>query len=346
MNHMLSKQFLLVTIMSLIITGTTSITKAQTNDFYDDAPQTELQTNAVIVTGEIGNSYTVDFNSLPLRQVIVKEASFSEPEGKFIGAYQYEGYSLYDILNQAVLDKKNAETFPPIIDLYVEIENLAGEKTVISWGEIYYPVNRHQIIIATKVRRIVPSKTKDLWPLPTLAKLVVSTDLITERNLNAPSKITVKSANVEYPIRRDEQMYSESYRIRGLDKPNPNQKRSVPSVMKEKDRSITYRTVFYGRGLGIHSTTPFTGSMFKEVLADHFPVTKESIKNGLIVAAGIDGYRCVFTLSEIFNRNDQAELLIIPQMNVKGTGAYQLFPSMDFFSDRAIKSVMEIKLLQ
>ncbi len=341
------KKFILLALLTGLITvSPMAHLKAQTNDFYDDAPLFDLQTGVLTVSGEIENAYTVDFKQLPLRQVIVKEASYTETDGNFIGAYLYEGFSLYDILNQAVLKKKNAEVFPPIIDLYIEIENQAGEKTVVSWGEIYYPVNRHQILIATKVRRIVPSKTKDLWPLPTVSKLVVSTDLITERNIDSPSKITVKSANIEYPIKRDENMYSENYKVRGLDKPNASMRRTSPEAEVKKQKDITYRTIFYGRGMGIHSTTPFTGNLFKEVFADQFPVTKESIKTGLIVTAGIDGYRGVFTLSEIFNRNDQAELLIVPQKNVKGTGAYQLFPAMDFFSDRAIKSLMEIRQLQ
>ncbi len=84
----------------------------------------------------------------------------------FIGAYRYDGYSLFDILNDRILKKKNKEEFSPIIDLYVEIENAKGEKVVLSWGEIYYPNFLHNSIIATDVMRIVPSKTKELWPLP------------------------------------------------------------------------------------------------------------------------------------------------------------------------------------
>ena len=67
----------------------------------------------------------------------------------FTGAYRYDGYSVYDILDRVVLKKKNEAEFPPIIDLYVEITNDRGETAVFSWGEIYYPVNMHRLLIAT-----------------------------------------------------------------------------------------------------------------------------------------------------------------------------------------------------
>ncbi|MCK7537686.1 MAG: hypothetical protein MZV63_45405 [Marinilabiliales bacterium] len=61
--------------------------------------------------------------------------------------------------------------------------------------------------------------------------------------------------------------------------------------------------------------------------------------------AGVDGYRAAFTLSELVNRNDQEETLVIDRKDEQGSGRFSLFPAADFFSDRAIKSVMEINLL-
>ena len=77
--------------------------------------------------------------------------------------------------------------------MYVEIENQKGERVVFSWGEIYYPINLHRILIADGVSRIIPSKTNDLWELPVENKIVAGNDLITERNISSPVKITVKS---------------------------------------------------------------------------------------------------------------------------------------------------------
>ena len=164
-----------------------------TNNFYDNAETFNLSGPDVYIGGELANAGQVSFDGLPLRSVIVKETLLSESGDKFVGAYRYDGYSLLDILNNCKLEKKNQAEFPPIIDMYVQVENEKGDKVNISWGEIYYPNHLHEIIIATKVMRIVPSKTKDLWPLPTESKLVFGTDLITERNISSPAVITILS---------------------------------------------------------------------------------------------------------------------------------------------------------
>lgn len=315
---------------------------SQTNDFYDDAATNPLTgKNTVLVTGEIEKDIVVDLSSLAKRNVIVKETCLDDNKVAFTGTYRYDGYSIYDILNNVVLKKKNADAFPPIIDLYVEISNEAGEKVVLSWGEIYYPNNRHNIIIATDVARIVPSKTKELWPLPGERKLIVGNDLITERNISNPTKITVKSLNSSYTINKGmKPMWCETLRlcVNGILK---YEFKSLPEGGKE----YTYNTVFYGRGMGIHGTSPFTGEMLSSFISSSYKLSKESVRNGLVVIAGVDGYRAAFTLSEIVNRNDQQEILIIDENNYENCGRFSLFPACDFFSDRAIKSVMEIDVL-
>jgi hypothetical protein len=104
----------------------------------------------------------------------------------------------------------------------------------------------------------------------------------------------------------------------------------------------SYETIFYGRGRGIHSTTPFTGQMLKEILAGQVEFNADNIQNGYMIMAAKDGYRGVYTYSEVFNRNDQAEVLLVHLPDVESGGAYKLFPAGDFFSDRAIKSIDRI----
>ena len=137
-----------------------------TNNFYDNVETFSLPLSDLYIGGEISNPGVVDLTKLTKRSVIVKEAILDEAGGnKFTGAFRYDGYSLMDILDNVKISKSNAEEFQSVIDLYIEIENASGEKVVLSWGEIYYPINLHKIILASGVARIVPSKTKDLWVL-------------------------------------------------------------------------------------------------------------------------------------------------------------------------------------
>jgi L-asparaginase / beta-aspartyl-peptidase len=330
------------TALTLLMLAFIATAGAQTNDFYDDAPTNPLNgARKILVTGEVQKEVTVDMSRLPLHSITVKETTLSDSVAGFTGAYRYDGYSLYDILDKVVLKKKNEAEFPPIIDLYVEVTNDRGESVIFSWGEIYYPVNRHRLLIATSVARIVPSKAKDLWPLPVETRIVAGNDLVTSRNISNPVKITVKSLDSKYVINKGmTPLFSETMKICVNGK-----QRTIMTELPQTFDNETYQTVFYGRGMGIHGTTPFRGAMLAEILKGQYRKSAEALRQGLVVIAGADGYRAAFTLSEIINRNDQQEVLLIGRDNYEGAGRFSLFPAGDFFSDRAIKAIMEIDLL-
>ncbi len=312
-----------------------------TNNFYDNTPTYPLRLNDITVEGEIGNPWKADLSELPIHSVIVKETLLdSAGNDRFAGAFRYDGYSLFDILDKRIIKKANAAEFNSIIDLYVEIENEKGEKALFSWGEIFYPNDIHKIIIASSVSRIVPSRTNDLWVLPTTARIVAASDLITERNISGPVKITVKSFPKSFKtVKGLSPMYSGSIKIfRGADQ--VGEIVSAPPA----DKNVTFNTIFYGRGRGIHSTSPFTGVMLKDFLQKYYPLTKENLKSGMMCFTGLDGYRCAISYSELFNRNDQQEFLLVTTPKGEDGGMFRMFPAADFFSDRAIKSLSEIDL--
>ncbi len=316
-------------------------TADMTNNFYDNSESYPLPVMELIVEGEVTNPGKVDFLKLSKRSVIVKEALLdSAGSDRFIGAYRYDGYSLFDILNDRIPKKANSSEFKPIIDLYIEVENKKGEKVLFSWGEIYYPNNLHRIIIATEVSRIVPSKTKELWPLPSESRIVAGSDLVTERNISSPVKITVRSYPHSFKVDRNiNPMYSADISIlKGSEQLDLIKK--LPSAINLQ----TFNTIFYGRGRGIHSTTPFTGILLKDFLLKYYTFSRENLKSGIICLVGLDGYRCTFSYSEIFNRNDQQEFLLITTKPDEDGGLYRVFAACDFFSDRAVKSLNEIHL--
>ncbi len=313
-----------------------------TNNFYDNTETFSFAVNELIIDGEIANPGKIDFSELPLHSVIVKETLLDSLGGdRFVGAYRYDGYSLFDILNRTVLKKINSAEFNPIIDLYIEVENRSGGKVVFSWGEIYYPNNLHKILISKSVSRIVPSKTNDLWPLPVASGLVVGSDLITERNISDPVRITVRSINRSFPVVKGmSPMYSVEFKLF-----DSNNKQLALLAPVTEEENITFNTIFYGRGRGIHSTSPFKGMLLKDVIGKYYPADRKNLQTGLFCIAGKDGYRCAFSYSEIFNRNDQQEFLLVRTEPGEDGGLFRVFAASDFFSDRALKSLSEIHLL-
>ena len=316
-------------------------TSDMTNNFYDNVETNALPVKDLYIGGEIANPGKVDFSDLPVHSVIVKETLLDSAGGdRFIGAYRYDGYSLFDILNKSVINKANSAEFRPIIDLYVEVENASGEKVVFSWGEIYYPVDLHKIIIASSVARIVPSKTRDLWPLPAESRIVAASDLVTERNISSPVKITVRS----YPLSFNMQQGISPMYAAGIDIFSSADKTGQVETIPAGINNVTFNTIFYGRGKGIHSTTPFTGIMLKELLQKFYPLSKHNLKSGLVCISGKDGYRSVVSYSELFNRNDQQEFMLVKTNQQEDGGLFRIFAAADFFSDRAVKSVSGIHL--
>lgn len=73
-----------------------------------------------------------------------------------------------------------------------------------------------------------------------------------------------------------------------------------------------------------------------------FQTVKKEPSAWFFVLAGLDGYRVILSYSEIFNRNDQSEFLLMHDKNDKDGGAFRIFPAADFFSDKAVKSVTAV----
>lgn len=311
-----------------------------TNNFYDDAKTKILGISSINVTGQVKNDTTIDLKNLPLRSVIVKETLLSSDSTKFIGAYRYDGYSLFDILNRVKIEKKTKK-FNPIIDLFVLVTNEHGDSVVFSWGEIFYPIHRHQIIVASRVMRIVPSKTKELWPLPSEPRIVAAADLLTERNISNPSKVEILVA----PFKADESkkgipLHAENFVVKDHDKILTTIN-AFPSIPIKQ----TYPTVFYGRGRGIHGVREFHGPELHKVLSEFFKLSTKNIQKGYFIIAAPDDYHGVFTFSEVFNRNDQSSFLLTKKPKGADGRKFVIYPAPDFFSDRAIKAVDEIRFM-
>jgi len=313
----------------------------ENNDFYDNSPFMKLEGVAIEVVGEVANPGKVDLASLPLRDINVSEAVVTGEGEKFIGSYTYRGYSLFDIIKERFVAKKNETEFGSVIDLLVSVENDNGEQVILSWGEIYYPTALHRILVATEVARIVPSKTKEQWPLPRKTKLVCGNDLFANRNIDSPAKITVFAVPKRFKVDRDlNPLYSGSIAV-------SKSGRRAGSI-EELDATLPvreYPAVFYGRGKGFHGIRRFKGQMLSHVLAKYMEVNDANLKTAYLVVAAADGYRVAISFAELFNRNDQSEFLIYATARNEDSGRFIIFPTPDFFSDRAVKAITSIDFM-
>lgn len=314
--------------------------KAETSpSFFDDSELKEYSPLSILVDGEVENPGTVDLQLLPMNGFPTKLVSFGKDKNKFIGSYFVNGYSLFDIINQKKAKKANEAEFKPAVDLYVIVENEKGEKVVFSWGELFYSKSNFKAVITKSIRAINPSKMKMKWALPETTILVCGDDAFNFRSISNPTKITVKSFVGNYSPKRVKEIYAPEFSFSGSDA-NVTVK-DISGIEKRK-----FRGLGYGHGMGWKGTEEVEGLVFKDVMSKYLTIDEKQIASTILCVSAKDGYRVTFSLSEIVNRNDMNDFLLIEKNGSLEEGKYNLFATPDFFVDRNVRSVEKIEILQ
>lgn len=314
-----------------------SIRALYNNDAFDNISPGELSGIIPEVRGEILNPGTPSTDNLLVRTVTVKEymPSGGSDEPVFMGAFQYYGYSLADLLKDYVISKLNHDEFAQSTDLYIVVENNKGEKAVFSWGELYYTASANDIILATGVQPIFPKSDDDRWEVPTKIKLVAANDYMTVRNIDHPVSITIKSFPKSFPGYKGlSPLYSPEVSVSG---PGIN---FVIGNQKSINLNLTsHNTVFFGLSRGYKGGRKFTGTPLSDVLREAHVFSIDDLKKGLVAFGAKDSYRVVYSISELLNRTDMAETLLIDAGNDED-GRFIIRPGSDFFADRHLKGAM------
>ncbi len=315
--------------------------KQGTNSFFDDAEIKTYPLKGILVEGEVENPGLVDLGALPLRNCPVKEVELQKGRPEFKGAFFYSGYSLYDILNARKVQKAKENSFAPPTDLYVIVANDKGEKAAFSWGEIYYSRDNFRILLSKSVQAVNPSKlavTK--WALPDEPRLICANDFLNVRFVANPTRIMVKSSRGDFAAGKPKDVYAPEIRM-------VNGSNSV--IIREINSSVekrTYSNVGYGHGMGFKGVEDVKGFVLKDVIRLQAKLTPDAYRDGVAVMSARDGYRCVFSLSEIMNRNDNLDFLLLDRKDVPAEGRYVLFATPDFFVDRNIKAIEKIEIVR
>jgi len=324
--------------LSVVLACTYAQDRSQRNSFFDGSEAKSFALKSVSIQGEVQEPGPVDLSLLPLRSVAIKEVAMEKGERVFKGAFFVSGYSLYDILNGKKFKKAPENTFSPPVDLYAVVENDKGEKAVFSWGEIYYR-NSFDILITKTVQAINPARSKTVWPLPEAPRLVCAGDLLNIRFINNPTKITVLSFHGPVPKEKPKDIYSPNISITG--KAGSFTVADIGSSVEKR----TYSDVGYGHGMGFEGAQNVSGYLLKDIIAANLKLNPDMLGKWIAVASAKDGYRSVFSASEIMNRSDNQDLILLEKKDSPENGRYTLFPTGDYFADRDVKAVEKIELL-
>ncbi|MGE4414810.1 MAG: hypothetical protein AB7D08_05730 [Bacteroidales bacterium] len=322
--------------------GSTLIWESGSNNYFNrDEPHALDYNHKILVTGEVEQETYVNIRNLPWHSVTVKEAVPVEDSIAFSGAFRYDGYALSDILSSVKVDKWEKEKFYPPVDLYVEVWNEKGEFSVFSWGEIFYSADVYKVIIARSVSRVIPGKTKLMWDLPKESRLVSGFDHYSVRNISNPVKIVIKSLRGDFVVDREPDYFrSDSLFVcKGADTLEVVDK----SFLSEKN-VVEQRTMFYGQSMGNKGEKIYKGVSLGELLSGMFVPTLDGLATSIVCVEATDGYRASFSLSELINRNDNREPLLMYGGDEAGRMGFSIFCNSDMFADRAIKSISKITI--
>jgi len=308
-----------------------------TNSLFDVSEAKVFNPGKILVQGEVQEPGMVDLSQLPLHNAPVKELALENGKQTFKGAYFISGYALCDILNKKQAKKSPENTFKPLVDMYVIVENSKGEKAVFSWGEIFHRDSYH-ILIAKTIQPVNPARLKTSWPLPAESRLISADDLLNVRFISNPAKITVKSYHGNAAPETVKDIYSPEIRITTLT--GSAVIRDIGSAIEKRH----YDSVLYGHGMGFKEVLSFSGYLFKDVIAAHVKITADNLKSAIFVISAKDGYRSVFSISEIMNRNDNQDILLRDVKDSPSEGRYTLVIT-DFFADRDVRVIDKIEML-
>ena len=306
--------------------------------FFDDSELKGYSLKSIQVEGEVENPGAVDFALLPINNFPAKDVSYGKDKNKFIGSYFFSGYSLFDIINQKKVKKANEAEFKPAVDLYVVVENDKGDKAVFSWGELFFAKDNFRTVITKSVRAINPSKMKMKWSLPNTPILICGNDAFNFRFVSDPTKITVKSFAGAYSKERIKEIFTPEFSI--IKNDGDVLVKDISGIEKRK-----FRGLGYGHGMGWKGVDEAEGFVFKDVLKNYITIDEKQIASTVICVSAKDGYRVTYSLSEIINRNDMNDFLLVEKNGSLEEGKYNLFATPDFFVDRNVRSVEKIEML-
>jgi hypothetical protein len=158
------------------------------------------------------------------------------------------------------------------------------------------------------------------------------------RFISNPTKITVKSFHGAMPKDKPTDIYSPELKI--VTKTGAFTIGDIgPSIEKR-----TYTDIGYGHGMGFKGDENVSGYLLKNLISAKFTPTPDMLREWIAVGSAKDGYRVVLSLSEIMNRSDNEDFLLLDKKDSRGNGRYALYPSCDFFADRDVRAIERLEL--
>lgn len=308
--------------------------------------------STISIKGLVKQPLSLSADDLERFQKVTVQLNEIMKDGTYRGVFYYQGVTLRNLIDTAVIEKKD-KTFLKQIDMAIKVRNREGNEVVLSWGEIYYR-NSGDILIATSATPIMPHKScaschESSFYKPYMdqlsrniefPKLVVASDGYSDRCLEGVVSIEVIDPPQNKKVTGDssDELSSTSFKITGL----VEKEMTVTDVSKYQDKEM--EVIFVGEGKGFHGIRDYSGASLY-VLLDEAGIDYDLTTVFLVSAP--DGYRSLFSYGEVFLNRDKESIFIADTEDGKAIeegGKFFLIPTDDIMADRDVKSVKKIEV--
>lgn len=330
----------------------------------------------VAVVGSVQTEIKADAKGLAELPRVADRVRVAWPDRRYRGTYEVSGPTLFSLVGKAAVTKKVEDGFNRPIDLLVVVKGRSGQEALLSIGELEMGMQGGRVLLADRLRLLVPHHHDEIPPLAepdgwlevgTRAGLKVPEgcgDCHTEKkvpDLSIPKGVCLVAAGDGWPVRFVEDVVEVSVRQVGVKVPGHMKKGAKPGptvLLHRLDGTsvplnaaalgavsrLSFTDASFGMGRGFHGIHSWTGPSLAQVVAPHVPAGTDLDRLWVLVTAA-DGYRTVMSGREVFG--DPNNLVLGATEDEKpldDRGPYRLVVRNDFFIDRSVHSVQEIRL--
>ncbi|HRY42562.1 MAG TPA: hypothetical protein P5164_01335 [Thermoanaerobaculia bacterium] len=337
--------------------------------------------DGIALTGSVKKSQLLDAASLaglPRQRLHVK---LSGPGGVYRATVEADAVALRELLDRAEVAKSMDDNFDRPLDLAVVVTGRDGTKAVFSWGELFLAGDSGAAVLADRLRPFMPHHHEPVadavfasgaWlgpdarasldvssctachdggklskiDVPRGTCLVPTRDATGRRFVEDVVSIEVRQAGFPAPPRKKDlkNPWVEAPRLvlpNGKSTPlSAKATRSLPRVAGEAEA--------IGLGRGYRGRSRFAGASLAALLRQALPAGTDP---GLlfVVVTGSDGYRSLYSGGELLLSHLPENGVLVDTEGgkplLRKSGRLKSVVRGDFFVDRSVRNVSEIRIL-
>jgi hypothetical protein len=334
--------------------------------------------NAVLLNGAVARPGQLDAaltRGLPTYRRLVKVAGSN---GQYRCTVEVEGYKLKDVLDRVQV-KKVDDGFNEALDTFITVKGRGGEQVLLSYSEAYLS-NDGGPLLAERVRLLLPHHhmpldndnhnptvlrsveerggldlqscsachTGEKVPLLSVPQgwlLVTSADGSSGHFVEDVSEISVHQVGIPVKDTREaaKKMVVDAPMLVGLD----GRQTALTAQQYHSLPRYAWQDTTIGQGKGFQGHHTWQGISLDALLRPLLPPGTDPNRTWVLVTAA-DGYRALFSGSEIFSAPEGKSVLLADRKDGAalgmGSGRYHVVSRSDFYIDRSVRLVKEIRI--